>query len=104
MQLVLIRSAIAGDRIHLAVDQSRRHCTALGVNEGAWPFGFEFLLTAGSRDTAIYGERAVPIGDRRFQLSVGSRPMLRVPKTASEVFASITVPSSPVGCSTNGPI
>ena len=61
--LVLARSPIAGDRMHVAVDQSGRQGCALGVDDQGCAFGVDVFLFADGGDLAIDRNHGVRIED-----------------------------------------
>ncbi len=65
--LVLPRGPVAGDGMHMAVDQAGRHGGAHGVDDGGGALGVDVLGAADRGDPAVHGDDGIGVQDRLFQ-------------------------------------
>ena len=65
--LVLPRRPVAGDGMHMAVDQARRDGGAVGVDNGGGAFGIDVPGVSDRGDPAVFGHDRVGVEDRLFQ-------------------------------------
>ena len=65
--LVLARRPVAGDGVHVAVDQARRQCRAVGVDDVGGALLVDVLGAPDGGDAAVLGHHGVGVEDRVLQ-------------------------------------